>query len=505
VADNFEQVTDAGPVLEQLLAAAPGLDVLVTSRVALSLRGEQELVVPPKVLTPEQILPRLQRSLTLLTGGARTLPDRQRTLRGAIAWSYDLLPAAEQRLFARLSVFSGGWTLASAEAVGDPEALGLDPLEATTSLATTGPAAGGPRFSMLQTIREFGRERLAASGELDEVARRHASWFLDLAVAAGPHLGGADQGEWLDRLDLEHANLRAALRWAVEAGETDRAQEAAGAIWRFWQQRGHLAEGRGPVAGGAPGHAVGPGTDPGAGQGPGRRRGDRLVAGGHGGRPRVVPGGPGHRAAARRPRRHRPGALQPVVRGRCRGRLRGRPRVARGEPAAGPAGRRRARCGPGRVDAGHPGTGPGDWDRTLPVAERAVATWRRLGDRLQMADGLVWLGVIYIRAGRPADARSAIGEALEFFRAVDSPMGIVSVLLGQSYLARWEGRYQDAVRLAGAAESLREQVGGRPPLDFLAGFLGDPEAEARARLPADAAQAAWEEGRRMGVDAALEG
>jgi tetratricopeptide (TPR) repeat protein len=147
----------------------------------------------------------------------------------------------------------------------------------------------------------------------------------------------------------------------------------------------------------------------------------------------------------------------------------------------------------------------GDWDRTLPVAERAVATWRRLGDRLQMADGLVWLGVIYIRAGRPADARSAIGEALEFFRAVDSPMGIVSVLLGQSYLARWEGRYQDAVRLAGAAESLREQVGGRPPLDFLAGFLGDPEAEARARLPADAAQAAWEEGRRMGVDAALEG
>jgi hypothetical protein len=96
-------------------------------------------------------------------------------------------------------VFSGGWTLASAEAVGDPEALGLDPLEATTSLvdqslATTGAAAGGPRFSMLETIREFGREQLAASGELDEVARRHASWFLDLAVAAEPHLGGAGSG-----------------------------------------------------------------------------------------------------------------------------------------------------------------------------------------------------------------------------------------------------------------------------------------------------------------------
>jgi tetratricopeptide (TPR) repeat protein len=147
----------------------------------------------------------------------------------------------------------------------------------------------------------------------------------------------------------------------------------------------------------------------------------------------------------------------------------------------------------------------GDWDRALPVAERAVATWRRLGDRLQMADGLVWLGVCYIRAGRPADARSAIREALGLFRDIDSPMGIVSVILGLSYLARWEGRYQDTVRLAGAAESLREQVGGRPPLDFLAGFIGDPEAEARARLPADAAEAAWEEGRRLGVEEALEG
>jgi tetratricopeptide (TPR) repeat protein len=147
----------------------------------------------------------------------------------------------------------------------------------------------------------------------------------------------------------------------------------------------------------------------------------------------------------------------------------------------------------------------GRWDPSLGDAERVVATWRRIGDRLQLGDGLVWLGVVYARLGRPADARSAIGEALALFREVDSPMGIVSVILGLAYLARWEGRHQDAVRLAGAAESLREQVGGRPPLDFLAGFLGDPEAEARARLPADAAQQAWEEGRRLGVEEALEG
>ena len=145
----------------------------------------------------------------------------------------------------------------------------------------------------------------------------------------------------------------------------------------------------------------------------------------------------------------------------------------------------------------------GAWERPVAIAEQAVATWRRLGDRLQMGDGLVWLAVVYARAGRQGDARSAIGEALRLFREVDSPMGIVSVILGLSYLARWEGRYQDAVRLAGAAESLRDQVGGRPPLGFLVGFVGDPEAEARVRLPGDAAKAAWEEGRRLSVAAAL--
>jgi hypothetical protein len=145
----------------------------------------------------------------------------------------------------------------------------------------------------------------------------------------------------------------------------------------------------------------------------------------------------------------------------------------------------------------------GRWDRPLAIAEQGVTNWRRIGDRHQLGDLMVWLAVVYARAGRPADARSAIGEALGLFREVDSPMGIVSVILGLAYLARWEGRHQDAVRLAGAAESLREQVGGRPPLDFLAGFLGDPEAEARARLPADAAEAAWEEGRRLSMDAAL--
>jgi predicted ATPase len=576
VADNFEQVTPAGAAVEELLAAAPGLTVLATSRVALSLRGEQELVVPPlalpdqgqppdlkalgrsdavrlfseraravqprfelteqnaaavaeiaarldglplaielaatrtKVLTPEQLLPRLQRRLAVLTGGARTLPDRQRTLRGAIAWSYDLLSAGERRLFAQLSVFPGGWTLASAEAVCDPGAPGSDLLDQLTSLLDQSlvrkaeAATGEPRFSMLETIREFGQERLAAEGELEPVARRHADYFLGLAVAAEPHLAGADQGEWLDRCDTEHANLRAALRWAVDAGETRRAQAAAGAIWRFWQQRGHLTEGRrwleellaAPSGQGRTGPGRGPRPWPAQAGLPGGRRTSPPPAGST---RRPWPSNGSWATPPASPRRSPtrrswwpPGGDFDGAFGLFEESLE-LARRAGDEPAAA-----RAEWMLAIRDLA-----AGDWDRPVAVAEQAVANWRRIGDRLQMADALVWLAVVYARAARPADARSAIGEAHRLFREVDSPMGIVSVILGLSYLARWERRYQDAVRLAGAAESLREQVGGRPPLDFLAGFLGDPEAEARASLPEDAARAAWEEGRRLSADAAL--
>ncbi|MGH9005459.1 MAG: ATP-binding protein, partial [Acidimicrobiia bacterium] len=238
VVDNFEQVAEAGPVIEELLTAAPKLRTMVTSRVVLSLRGEQEYAVPPlhvpdpgraptglaalgaveavrlfseraraanprfelternalvvaeitarldglplaielaatrtKVLTPEQILSRLERRLSILTSGARSLPERQRTLRATIAWSHELLDPVERRLFARLSVFTGGWTFESAEAVCDPQALGLDALDGQTSLVDkslvrrTEPPGGPPRFSMLETIREFAQEQLQAGAD----------------------------------------------------------------------------------------------------------------------------------------------------------------------------------------------------------------------------------------------------------------------------------------------------------------------------------------------------
>jgi predicted ATPase/class 3 adenylate cyclase len=574
VVDNFEQVAEAGPMLEQLLTAAPKLKVLVTSRLVLSLRGEQAYVVPPlelpdperlpdvrtlgrfeavrlfteralavrpgfrvtdenapavaeitarldglplaielaatriRVLTPEQMLPRLQQRLTLLTTGARTVPDRQRTLRNAIAWSYDLLDAAERRLFARLSVFNGGWTLESAEAVCDPEGLGLGALEGLTSLVdqslvrTAEPAAGHPRFSMLETIRDFAQEQLAAWGDPAPVLRRHAGYFLGLAVAAEPHLTADDQGEWLDRCDREHANIRAALRWAIEAGEADRAQEAAGALWRFWQQRGHLTEGR---------HWLEELLALPSGQGRTPARAKALT--GAGGiawwqEDIAAAGGFYEEALAIERELGDPARIAEALYNQAF--------IAGAGGDFDAAARlfeeslelfRRAgdELGVTRVlwMIVIPDLAAGNWDRPIANAEEAVATWRRAWDRFHLADALVWLGVVYARAGRRADARSAVLEALQLFREVDSPMGIVSVVLSLSYLARWEDRYEDALRLAGAGESLREQVGGRAPLDFLAGFLGDPEAEARAHVSEEAAQRAFQEGRTMSADEAL--
>jgi len=574
VVDNFEQVAEAGAVLEELLTAAPGVKVLVTSRVALALRGEQELVVPPlqlphpqrladadavgrseavrlfveraqavrpefrltdqnapavaeitarldglplaielaatrtRVLTPEQMLPRLQQRLSMLTSGARTLPDRQRTLRGAIAWSHDLLSVPERALFARLSVFAGGWTLESAEAVCDPEGLGLDALDGLASLVgqsvvvRTEPAEGQPRFSMLETIREFARERLAAEGDLERVLRRHAAHFLGLAVAAEPHLTGADQGEWLDRCDLEHANLRAALRWAVEAGETDRAQEAAGALWRFWQQRGHLAEGRRWLE-----ELLA--LPSGRGRTPARAK---ALAGAGG-----IAWWQEDIAAARGfyqealaierelgdPARIADALYNQAFVAAAGGDFEGAFRLF--EESLELFRRAGDESGVARADwmIVIRDLAAGNWDPPLAKAREAVATWRRIGDRFHLGDGLVWLAVVYARAGRPAEARSTMREALDVVREVDNPMGVLSAILGLAYLARWEDRHEDAVRLAGAAESLREQVGGRVPLEFLAGFIGDPEAEARGHLPEATAQRAFQEGRTMSVEAAL--
>jgi predicted ATPase len=199
-----------------------------------------------KALTPPAMLERLEDSLALLTGGARDLPSRHRTLRGTIEWSHNLLDAGEQTLLARLAVFEGGWSLDAAEAVAPGRAV-LDLLESLVdkSLVRQREGAGGDaRFDLLQTIQEFARFKLIERGEMDDARRLHAEHFLGVAESAEPELFGSRQHDWLDRLDEESANLRTALTWSIDRGDLEVGLRIAGALTRFWSIRGHMSEGR---------------------------------------------------------------------------------------------------------------------------------------------------------------------------------------------------------------------------------------------------------------------
>ncbi|HTJ75476.1 MAG TPA: tetratricopeptide repeat protein [Acidimicrobiales bacterium] len=200
-----------------------------------------------KVLSPAEIVARLNDHLRLLVGGPRAAPDRHRTLRAAIDWSYESLAPAERALFARLSVFAGGWGLDAAQQVcAEPGDDILDALQALVdkSLVTVDrDRPGGTRYRMLATLRQYGGERLAASGETGAVRARHLAWALRLAEA--PENDRADeQARRLAALDDEHDNLRAALDWAGEDGRVDEGLRLAAALVRFWEIRGHLGEGR---------------------------------------------------------------------------------------------------------------------------------------------------------------------------------------------------------------------------------------------------------------------
>ena len=332
VLDNFERLTSAAPIVADLLRAAPGLRFVVTSRAILHLSGEQEfpldgLAVPPdldrmtpegrigragaaarvgepdhllaydavrlfverataarpsfsldrttapavaricarldgmplpielaaarvRLLPPDAILARLERQFELLASGARDVPERQRTLRGTIAWSYDLLDEPSRHLLDRLACFTSGCDLDTAEQVCGPAAeLGRDVFDgigdlADQSLIRRSESDGEIRFTMPDTIQAFAREQLEARGEVEEIHRRHAQAFFELAKAAAPELSGSDQRRWLERLEREHDNFRSAMAWAVDEPAPAIALGIAYSLWRFWQKRGHFEEAR---------------------------------------------------------------------------------------------------------------------------------------------------------------------------------------------------------------------------------------------------------------------
>jgi len=317
VLDNFEQLIAAAPVVADLLAAAPHLKIITSSRIALQLQGEHEYPVPPlglpnaesdvsveelmghesvvlfverartalpnfsltkdnasfvadicrrldglplalelaaariKVLSPQAILSRLDDQLKLLTGGARDLPTRHQTLRNTLEWSYSLLHEDEKKLYARLSVFVGGFTFEAAEAVCNSDGK-LDILDGVTSLVNNSLLRqetmpnGEPRFSMLETIRAYAVERLTESGETGALHAGHAQYFGTIILnEAGPQLYSANAPDWLGWLEREHDNIRATLAWSQS--NPAMIEFAAGLVmslvW-FWYRRGYFSEGR---------------------------------------------------------------------------------------------------------------------------------------------------------------------------------------------------------------------------------------------------------------------
>jgi len=200
-----------------------------------------------KLLPPAALLARLGNRLELLTGGRRDAPRHQQTLRMTLDWSYDLLDLEAQHLFAQLGVFAGGWTLPSAEAVcrGDSSVLeGLAALVDESLVRQRQTSDGEPRFSMLQIVREYALERLAQLGETDDTRRRHLEHFVSFAEEAEPKLADRDQISWFARLEDEHDNVRSALAFALETGDSASALRLVVGIRRFWQIHGYLAEGR---------------------------------------------------------------------------------------------------------------------------------------------------------------------------------------------------------------------------------------------------------------------
>ncbi|MBA3944143.1 MAG: helix-turn-helix domain-containing protein [Herpetosiphonaceae bacterium] len=242
VKPDFALTAANAATVVQICAQLDGLPL------AIELAATRVGILPVQALQRRLQGDRMGQSLQLLTGGARDLPQRQRTVRDTIAWSYTLLPEVERSLFRWLGVFRGGWSLPAAEAIC-ADHLSLDALDGLISLTEQSLLVvqdedGEPRFGMLETIREYALEQLEANGETEVTRREHATYYLRLAHDAEPMLLGAHQLIWLKRLEAEHDNLRAALRWFLNWGDADGALHLSGDLAHFWFLRGYWSEGR---------------------------------------------------------------------------------------------------------------------------------------------------------------------------------------------------------------------------------------------------------------------
>ncbi|HEX5241126.1 MAG TPA: adenylate/guanylate cyclase domain-containing protein [Candidatus Limnocylindrales bacterium] len=506
VRPGFEVTNENAPAVAAICARLHGMPLAIELAAARI-----------KLLPPDAILARLDSALGLLGGGARDLPTRQQTLRGAIAWSYDILDEPGRLLLGRLSVFAGDIDLEAAEAVCGPASeIGEDVVDGVLSLATqsllrTIENPDEPRFQMLDTIREFAAERLAERGDQVELERRHGAWHLEFATRAAAELSGDDQRDWLERFEHAHDNLRAAMDRAAARADAEIAIGIAFHTWRFWQKRGHLYEAR--------------------------RRLDALAATEWSRRdPRLrarlleALGGVCWWQGDIRPMREAyaeavevwrrvddpaelanalynysfgftvPEGVDPST-GTVQSDPTGEGRVALDEALAlyrglgEERGEANVLWGIGNMQyfAGTEQTGAEEF-------ALALEKFARVGDRTMEAWSRHQLGSSYIRVGRLDEARRLIQDALRFFHAASDTTGLTLVLDDLSSLAVAAGDPERAARLWGAARNLTSTTGAG-----LAGFVDeaveyDARPNVRRALEKDELTRLGDEGAAMALD-----
>ncbi|HMI99863.1 MAG TPA: adenylate/guanylate cyclase domain-containing protein [Gaiellaceae bacterium] len=545
VLDNLEHLLDSAPHVSNLILKAPAVKAIVSSRAPLRVSGEREYPVPElaeqdgvalfseraqaikpdfhlngdapavaeicrrldglplaielaaaraKVLSPAALLERLDERLPVLTGGARDVPDRQRTLRDTIAWSYELLDETERRLFSRLAVFAGGFTLAAAEQVSDAD------LDTLTSLVEKSLVRQGKdRFRMLETIREFAVESLTQGEELDEIRRRHLDFFLALAEREGSRLE-PDASARLGRLEDEHDNLRAALRTARETGNPRLELRLAAALAEFWEVRGHLSEGLERL-----GEALE--SDP---EAPAELRGHALRMG------TMIAIKQGDfetaRPMAEAMRELGPAKGDEALSGDAphylgliameEGRFdEARTLIEQARSLREPFG-----LGIGLQASVHNlgllAMAQGDFGRARPELESSLAMAKELGSEQQIANSLCDLGFAELGDGRLDHARTRFGEAVESATRLGWKENVAYCLVGLSAIALAQGELELAAHLVGQADFLAEDVHLKFEV-YAEAVRVQVEQELPSRLGEDRLEALRGEGRSLSMEAAV--
>lgn len=567
VLDNFEHLLEAAPEVAALLETCLGLTVLATSRAPLRIRGEREYPVPPlelpdptrvprledivgapavelfverareaspsfepsqanaaavaaicwrldglplalelaaaktRFLGPTALLSRLGRALE--AGGARDLPERQRTMRATLDWSYDLLHEPEQELFRRLSVFAGGFTLEAAEAVGEGEdVLVLLGNLVEQSLVVAEPdEEDGVRYRMLEPVRQYALERLEGGGEAEEVRRRHAAFYLALAERGGPELKGYEQAAWLGRFERELGNLRAALSWSVRHGRAEEVSRAAWESWTYWWLSGRLNEGRSWME-----EALA--SDPNAPAGV-RARLMTLAA--------TLGQALGDFESARSENEESMELFRRLgdedglyfAMGTAGLIALGQGRSDEARALLEESGEHRLQMGekwsPGAMFgfAATVALGQGDLAHAHRLAERALSLGRELGSREIASVALPTLAAIARTGGDREKAAYLLAEGLTLSAEVGDRTNVAYYLEGLAELAASGDALERAARLGGAAEATREgiEVIAYPHASDRTSFEWQPAA--RAKLGERAWEDAWRQGRAMTTEQAV--